>query len=496
MFLLVLVAMEARAAIRASEPDEPTTEIRLELIPNRKTAFFAHRVRRPWESWGDRAGGGESPLMGQVLDHLRRTVSSPWRAIIELAISSEVEEVVLARWPDQAGMGETRRVWMVGARARGPEQAALLARGFVEQYGLLGERPQERRVLGHRVTSHRVTGGWIHGLFSDRSWVLASNLGLLQAYLSTLPSATAPPLPPEAGILIGWKPGSLADSPVLETLGKVGLGQCLVGFKEHDRGVEIRLSLEARVPFQDRLTQPLDPGLLESVPPDADLLLAGGSTEWIRPGGEGITQDLRGAPFSIGVGSPSEGGLPPEGWAFAGAVRRTTASVEIPIEVERFLRKVSGTDRAATAEQSVRFDPFELGWKSESLEDRVLFGSAPRKGRGSGEPIDVFKPFSEFAREASLGGILSPRMMALPLAWDTLIHHSTLTETVVPFDLSDLSPLEFALVPRERGFEVRFLSASPASHLLFWTSLALLLDIDQAGKWDTLAGMLQEKNRP
>ncbi len=498
--VLALMALAGRteslAAIRASAPTEPTAEIRLERIPNRRTAFFAHCRQRPWQSWKQPDDPPGSLPVAPLLDRLQRATGPQWRPFIELAASPAVEEILFARWPDQATMAEPRALWMVGARVRPPTAPSLLAREFIQDRGLPEDTPQERRLLGYRVLSHRAEGGWVHGLVSGPHLILASSLGLLQAYLANLPSSTAPLPPPDPGILLAWGTAGAEDSPLLHALRGIGIDRCSVGFGELERGLEIRLSIDSRVSFREHMTRTWDPELLESIPADSDSFLVGGSTEWIRPSGEGIPRELRDSPFSLGISLLKTGALPPEGWTFGGAVRAVTSPLGIPPEVDRFLQGLPGMNPSATEEESVRFDPYRLGWTSEKLSDRILFGNAPQGLREAENSRDSLKPFVDFSAEASLGGILSPRMIALPFLWDSLLHDATTTATSAPLDLSSLAPLEFAVHPREFGFEVRLLSASAASHLLFWTSLVLLLDMDYAGKWDDLAVLLALPKRP
>jgi len=315
--VLLLLLLPATASFPVS-PSSSTSEIRLGHLSYPYAPFSLRARIEPWaDLWLT------SPLRKR-LEGLKKTASMKElegefgpaaAALFRLLAHPAVSQVAFASWPSYEVLGVKRPVWMVGFGSDTGFDMGELKRLFLEWSGMTADRIQPRVLRGLEILTLPFTAKHLHLVSDPNHLLFASNLELLQDYLTNTPEDRDGPDWPGEDVLLSWvpipRPGF--DSPAREALKsgliRWGVTRVEVRAAALHPGLELQLAFLLRDPMPGTMELfPIDPRLLASVPQKSDLLLLGGGIRPSTPsaeGGEPAWQRLASLfsrPFALGVG--------------------------------------------------------------------------------------------------------------------------------------------------------------------------------------------------
>jgi hypothetical protein len=492
-------------------PSSATAEFDLARVPDSFTDFFLSARPDAWKRFyaqRPKRKSVEEAIQVRIARSVSRSADPTIRAILDLLFDPAVAEFMLARWPSRHVLGIERPLWMAGFECEDPEEAGRLVRTFVQTCGPIRWASQTRTFAGRKVMTISPQGRNLHILADRNHFLITPSLSLLRDYLSRLAEPPEPPeppttLPPDAAIgwRLGRREGDKEEAPLSGFLHQAGVEHVEVSLQESPLGLEIRLSAKGSPPpGSGQPFRPPDLELLDSIPSGSDLILAGGGLDLLGvPGGRASAKaSFAKKPFALGVQAEEDIKVAPTRWKVGGALASSTVSItDLPDDLKAAFPAAARVPQA-TPEPPPTIDPLGLGWTSRYAGDRLLFGNTDRPP--GPEPIDetIGKRLADLAANALLIGVLSPRMLALPAEWENLLEGAGEVGEGTPVRewYSEAAPLEFSLVRVPSGFEVRLLSQSPVSHLLFFADALFLLNLDYAGEWDALAQHWENAESP
>jgi hypothetical protein len=488
---LILAAVPASAAIRLSQPQSASGEIDLGRIPDSHTSVYLRIRPSVWTQFINHPQSGRSTRSqpsSQILKRISSSMDSSMASILGLCFVPVVNEFLVAKWPSRHSWDIEQPVWMIGLALADHGAVDFLANDMIASSSSPQGLLSTRKLRGFPLTSLSLPGRQLHFLKGERHLLISPNLFLIQGYLESLDSPPEPPSMTQPDALIGWRLTAAApeNKQTLEEApnpiyAQMGIDRIEFSVQNLPIGLEVRIKAKTLVPSTGKpFLRPLNLDLLDSIPSDSDLVIAGGGLDLLQatPGGE----DTVDRPFAVGVSVPEGRNTSPRLWKVGGAVERRVAVANAPDPVSAELSERLG---------GLLDDLGQLGKDLNSLvvEDRIVFGE-PAGGAPPPEESQQLKDhFAELARDAILAGVISPELLILPLRWDALLGGGDEKESQPWLQIDwrkEMAPIEFSLNRPGDGYEIRFISSSPASYVMLLADLLFLLHIDYAGEWENL----------
>lgn len=492
--LLVLCLCAASASVEAavqlgSSPPSASGEIDLGRIPNRNTQVFLRIRNTAWRDafLKDRKISPQAQVLEALFSRLRERSGN----LLTSCFDPGVQDFIVARWPPEWMMGVEQQVWMIGYRMESPELTEPFQTHLVLSCFPSERLPIERKLEGFPVKTLSSPTAQIHILRGKNHILVSPNLQLLKDFLASLAQPPDPPTAlPDAQIGFNLALSGLSGQQeeayhVRHFFQQLGLDRMELALIKLPAGLEVRVALKGpQAANANRLLFQRATSLLDSIPARPDLAFVASRLNMADGQKFPSTNLPLDQPFAIGIAIPENEKTPPEDWWVRGAVANP---VVLPETAAAHLRSASGV-------QSVKPPP---GWIVKADHERIEFGT-----RLDGPTLPDSDPlrnhFLEIGKEALAAGVLSPRILALPVVWDMLLGPRQSGREESPFSPGwekAVAPLEFSIAPVRDGYELRLVSASPLSHLLFFTDLLFLLQMDYSGDWDRLSSIWQQQSQ-
>lgn len=486
LVLLVLLSRPACAAIRLGQPQSASGEIDLGRIPDAKTTVFLRIRPSAWRQFVST----QQPA-SRILDQIAGSMDSSTASILKICFAPAVDEFIIAKWPSRYSWDVEQAVWMIGLELAEQTSTETLANALIASCSLAQDSVHGRKLRGYPLSSLVLPGRQLHLLRGEHHLLISPNLFLIQGYLASLDCPPEPPSASRPDALIGWRPGSMdssrsqAGASSDNYLKGLGIDHFEASIQSLPMGLELRLTAKSITPNRNNLLfRPLNPDLLDSIPPDSDLIIAGGGLDLLgrNAGVSPESSPTVDRPYAFGIAVPEEERSPPKAWKIGGAVEREVAVANSPAPV-------SAEIAARLGGLLDDLGPLGRDMKQLQVEDRILFGDAAQRGSAGPEPQGLKDHFAEIARESVLAGMVSPNILVLPLYWDTLLTGASEQDQAFWTQREwreELAPIEFSLNQKREGLEIRLFSASPASYVMLLADLLFFAHIDYAGEWDRL----------
>jgi hypothetical protein len=489
--VLFMMAVPAPAAIRLSQPQSASGEIDLGRIPDSRTSVYLRIRPSAWAQFMDpqKPGkAGKSPLSSQILKRISGSMDSSMASILGLCFVPVVNEFLVAKWPSRYSWDVEQPVWMIGLALADHGAVDFLANDMIASCSPSQSLSSTRKLRGFPLTSLSLPGRQLHFLKGERHLLISPNLFLIQGYLKSLDSPPEPPSMSQPDALIGWRLNAASQSKIQTPeeapdpfYARMGIDHIEFSVQNLPIGLEVRLKAKTMIPSTGKpFLRPLNLDLLDSIPSDSDLVIAGGGLDLLQadPGGE----DMVDRPFAVGVSVPEGKNTSPRLWKVGGAVERRVAVANAPAPVSEELSERLG---------GVLEDLGQLGkdLKSAVVEDRIISGEPAGGTPPAQESQQLKEHFAELARDAILAGVISPDLLLQPLHWDVMLERRNEEDNQTWLQIDwrkEMAPIEFSLNCPRDGYEIRLISASPASYVMLLADLLFFLHIDYAGEWENL----------
>ncbi len=481
VFLLSLFTLPCSAAIRLSQPQSASGEIDLGLIPDSRTSVFLRVRPGIWTQFlatSPPTSPAGNQISSQILDHISSSMDSSMASIFQLCFAPAVDEFLVAKWPSRYSWEVEQTVWMIGLALKDHAAVDPLVNTMIASCSPGQGLVNERKLRGYPLTSLILPGQQLHLLKGDHHLLISPNMFLIQGYLESLDSPPEPPSMVHPDALIGWRPDNKTPN---HFLARRGIDRFEISVQSLPVGLEIRLAAKSFLPSARRSPfRPLNPDLLDSIPTDADLVVAGGGLDLLSGGTDGT--DSVDQPYAFGVEIPEGKGNSPRSWNVGGAVERPVAVATSPAPVSQEI-----SDRLGCLLNDL--GPLGKDMQRLVIEDRIVFGAAAQGSPPGPEPQGLKEHFAELAKDAILAGVVSPDFLVLPLYWEVMLTGESGKNQepwLHPDWRKEVAPLEFSINHPRDGFEIRLLSSSPASYVILLADFFFFLHMEYAGEWESL----------